>query len=383
MSVSIYLPSLPNLATSLHTSSAAAKLSLTVFLFLFALSQLAYGPLSDLYGRKPPILFGLALYIAASIACSAATDIGLLIGARALQAMGAAAGPALGRAILRDLYSGEELTSSLSTVAAAVALSPMLGPSLGGYLQVAFGWRSSFVFLSLAGVLILAAVWKWLPESRAPRPGTLFSASRVASNYSQLLFDREYVLALLCGGLLTAGSFAWTAGAPFVFTSLYHFSPAEYGNVALGIGGGYVIGTLASARLSKLWPAPTVVYLGMAFVVAASLALHFVPANSGSYPLAILSMAFYTLGTGIVSPMSSACALSRHPENAGSAAGLLGALQILTGVLGTAAAGAAASPSLSPIATILAITSVLSLTAAFVALLSFRNVMVPLRRGIA
>jgi DHA1 family bicyclomycin/chloramphenicol resistance-like MFS transporter len=383
ISVSIYLPSLPSLAVSLHTSAASVKLSLTVFLFVFALSQLAYGPLSDRYGRKPPILAGLAIYIVGSIACGAAPNIYVLIAARAIQALGAAAGPALGRAVLRDLYTGEQLTGSLATVAAAVALSPMLGPALGGYLQVAFGWRSCFVFLALAGAALFSATWRRLPESHEPKPGEGLNARIIARNYATLLSDREYVSALLCGGMLTAGNFAWTAGAPFVFKALYHFSPAQYGNVALAVGGGYVLGTLAGGRLSQHWKAPTLVYAGMALALGCGVALNFVPRGDDSYPTVIACMFVYTIGMGIVTPMSAACALSRHPEIAGAAAGLLGALQILTGVLGTLAIGAVGKPSIPPIAAIVTVTSVLSLIAAYVALLSFRNTVVSARSGIA
>jgi DHA1 family bicyclomycin/chloramphenicol resistance-like MFS transporter len=136
---------------TLHASAGAVKLSLTVFLFVFAISQLAYGPVSDRYGRKLPILAGLCIYLLGSISCAGAMNVEMLIAARMLQGFGAAAGPALGRAVLRDVYSGDKLTGALSTVAAAVALSPMLGPAIGGYLQIAFGWRSCFVFLVAAG----------------------------------------------------------------------------------------------------------------------------------------------------------------------------------------------------------------------------------------
>ncbi len=373
ISVSIYLPSLPNLATSLHSTSASVKLSLTLFLFVFAVSQLIYGPLSDRFGRKPPVVVGLFIYLAGSVACASAMNASWLILARMLQGLGSGAGPALGRAILRDLYAGEKLTRSLAAVAAAVALSPMLGPVIGGYLQTAFGWRSNFIFLTLAAAALLFSIYCWLPETHAPGPPQRLQLTAIASNYLTLLWDREYISALTCGGMLTAGNFAWTAAAPFIFRSQYHFVPTQYGNIALLIGSGYLAGTILSGQLSKRLAAPAVVYTGMALALSASIFLKLIAPEANSYQGVIGLMIVFTAGMGIVIPMSAACALSRHPEIAGSAAGLLGAMQIVTGALGSLTIGFFSSPTITPVAVILTITSALSLFAAYIALLPFRN----------
>jgi DHA1 family bicyclomycin/chloramphenicol resistance-like MFS transporter len=371
ISVSIYLPSLPSLTLSLHASAALVKLSLTVFLFVFAVSQLGYGPLSDRFGRKPPIMGGLIVYLAGSIACACAFNAPMLIGARAIQGVGAAAGPALGRAVLRDLYSGDRLSGSLATVAAAVALSPMLGPVLGGYLQVLFGWRSCFILLTVIGAALCVVTFRFLPETNTHTASDGLRLPVIFRNYATLLSDQEYVAALLCGGMLTAGNFAWTAGAPFVFGGIYHFSPDRYGNVALLVGAGYVLGTVLSGRLSKR------------FSLFASVALNVIAMGTPSYLWIVFLMVLFTAGMGIVIPMSAACALSRHPEIAGAAAGLLGAMQIVTGAFGTLAISAVGSPTTGPIAIILAVTSVLSLIAAYVALLPFRNRLVSMQGRLA
>jgi DHA1 family bicyclomycin/chloramphenicol resistance-like MFS transporter len=383
MSVSIYLPSLPNLATSLHATAASVKLSLTLFLFVFALSQLIYGPLSDRFGRKPPVVAGLLIYLAGSVACATAMNASWLILARMLQGVGAGAGPALGRAILRDLYSGEKLTRSLAAVAAAVALSPMLGPVIGGYLQTAFGWRSNFVFLTGAAVALLLCTYLWLPETHAPGSTQRIQLSVIARNYSILLWDREYISALTCGGMLTAGNFAWTAAAPFIFKSQYRFGPAQYGNIALLIGSGYVAGAILSGQLSRRLAAPAVVYTGMALALSASISLILLAAQTSAYQWAIGLMIVFTAGMGIVIPMSAACALSRHPEIAGSAAGLLGAMQIVTGAFGSLAISFFSSPTITPVAVILTVTSAVSLFAAYIALLPFRSRIISSRQVLA
>ena len=383
ISVSIYLPSLPELSVALHASPSLIKLSLTAFLFFFAASQLAYGPLSDRFGRKPPILCGLVIYMAGSAACAFAWSAPVLIAARVVQALGAAAGPALGRAVLRDLYSGTKLTSSLSIIAAAVALSPMLGPVAGGYLQVAFGWRSSFIVLCGVGGLLLVGVLTALPESSSHIDANGLSITVILQHYATLLTDREYVAALLCGGLLTAGNFAWTAGAPFLFASTYHFSADQYGNIALLVGAGYVAGTFASGVLSRRFEAPTVVYRGMALAVLSAFALNGIAQLNVGYLPIVFTMFSFTAGMGVVIPLSAACALSRHPEIAGAAAGLLGALQILTGAFGTIAISSVSSVSVRPIGVILAVTAVGASVAAYVALLSFRHQIVSTEERLA
>jgi DHA1 family bicyclomycin/chloramphenicol resistance-like MFS transporter len=377
VSVSIYLPALPVLAAELKAPAALVQLSLTLFLFVFALSQLAYGPLADRFGRKPPILCGLGIYVAGSIACALAGNAYTLIAARVVQALGAAAGPALGRAVLRDLYTGPRLASSLAAVAAAVALSPMLGPVAGGYIQVLFGWRYCFAVLAIAGAGLAAATWFSLPETNPHASADGLRPAVILHNYGTLLRDREYVSALLCGGLLTAGNFAWTAGAPFVFARTYGFTPDRYGNIALVVGAGYVLGTIASGRLSKVLTAPVLVYSGMSLVLAGALALNAAGVRQMNYGWAAGAMILFTAGMGVVIPMSAACALSRHPEMAGAAAGLLGALQILTGTLGTVAVSLFRSSNFGPTAVILAVTGVLALLAAWVALQPFRDRVVP------
>ncbi len=382
VSVSIYLPSLPNIGLSLHASSELVKLSLSVFLFVFAASQVVYGPLSDRFGRRPPILIGLAIYLLGTASCALASTAGILVASRAIQALGAAAGPALGRAMLRDLYSAEKLTSSLALVAAAVALSPMLGPVLGGYLQVTFGWRACFLFLLAGGLVLLAAGFAMLPETAGPKPGGLDPKS-IVDHYKTLLTDQEYVSALLCGGLLTAGNFAWTAGAPYFFENAFGFSPDRYGNVALVIGMGYVVGTLLSGRLSRHLLAPQIVYFGLTLTLLGSFSLNWFGPQTASYLPVCAVVVLFTIGMGIVIPMSAACALSRHPEIAGAAAGLLGALQIFTGALGTTAISFTRNPTASQIAHIMEVTSVFALPAAYVALKPFRQRLVSARESLA
>jgi DHA1 family bicyclomycin/chloramphenicol resistance-like MFS transporter len=377
ISVSMYLPSLPSLVVALHATAASIKLSLSAFLMVFAFSQLAYGPLSDRFGRKPPIAAGLCIYIVGSLLCALSMNAAELVAARMIQALGAAAGPALGRAVVRDLYAADRLTSALAIIAAAVALSPMLGPVAGGYVEKSLGWRANFFILLGAGALLLAAVWFLLPETNRHLAADGLKLASIRRNYQILLVDSEYVAALLCGGLLTAGNFAWTAAAPFLFVRLFHFQPEQYGNLALVVGAGYVAGTLLSGGLSRRLTPPTLVYLGMSCTLLGSFALLVFSHLLQGYSAVVAAMVLFTAGMGIVLPMSAACALSLHPEIAGSAAGLLGSLQIFTGALGTLTAGLFSAASFTPTACLLVISSLAATAAAYVALRPFYGRIVP------
>ena len=165
ISTDLYLPSLPAIGESFGSTTAEVQLTLSVFLVGFAVSQIVYGPLSDRFGRRPVLIGGVAIYLLATLACLAAGSIGLLIGARFVQAVGACAGVVLGRAIVRDIYGREGAAKMLSYMGVAMALAPALGPILGGILQVLFGWRANFLVLAIFGGVCLLGVLLVLPET--------------------------------------------------------------------------------------------------------------------------------------------------------------------------------------------------------------------------
>jgi DHA1 family bicyclomycin/chloramphenicol resistance-like MFS transporter len=374
ISVSIYLPSLPAIAKDFGTSGDSAKLTLTAFLFLFAAAQLAYGPLSDRFGRKRPILVGIGIYILGSLACAASGSLQWLVAARVLQAIGASAGPALGRAVIRDLFGGPRLTSALAVVAAAVALSPMLGPFAGGLIAQAAGWRAIFVLLTVLAVFLLAWTGLALPETK---PGPSVNPTKgPLQNYKTLLLDKEYIAAVGCAGFLTAGNYAWNAAAPFVLAERYRVTPALYGTLGLLVGGGYVLGTLVAMRLAKRISADKLVYAGLSLSVLAGIALSVTGSLwKESVPLFVI-VSIFTLGMGIVLPAAAACALSRHPEAAGAAAGLLGAVQIFIGALGSSVIGLFHVTTPTPIGETMLVCGALALFSGYIALFPFRDKLV-------
>ena len=187
LSTDMFLPSLPSMIVVFHTDAAEVQLTLSVYLFGFAAAHLFYGPTADRFGRRPALLAGLALYVAASFACIFAPSIELLIAARFMQAIGASAGPVLGRTIVRDLHSREQAARMLSYVSMTMGLAPTIAPVIGGYLQTAFDWRATFVCLATLGVAIMLAVWSLLGETLASPDLQALQPRRMLGNLGALL----------------------------------------------------------------------------------------------------------------------------------------------------------------------------------------------------
>ncbi|CAG0960420.1 partial Bicyclomycin resistance protein, partial [Burkholderiales bacterium] len=250
LSTDLYLPALPALTRDFSTDVARVQLTLSVFLAGFALAQLAYGPLSDRFGRRPILLAGLVIYLGASVACMFAPSIEALIAARFVQALGACAGPVLGRAVVRDVYGPSQAARVLAYISGAMAIAPMLGPVLGGWLTVWFGWRANFAALALFSALQCVATALLLGESNAHKDPEATRLTRMTQNFSGLLSAREYRGYLLCFSFAYAGLFAFISGSSFVLINLHGLSPQWYGASFGFVVAGYIAGTLISGRFS-------------------------------------------------------------------------------------------------------------------------------------
>jgi len=213
LALNVFVPSMPALPAAFGTGHATVQLTLSLYLVGVAVGQLAYGPLSDRFGRRPVLLGGLGLYVLASIACALAPSIGLLILGRVAQALGGCAGMVIGRAVVRDAWDRDEATRVLALVIAGMALAPMIGPVLGGFLDEWAGWRAGFVLLVGFGAVVLLAGLRALPEThrdRTPFPGP---AALVAA-YRALGSKPLFLGNALATATATAAFFAFLSGAP-------------------------------------------------------------------------------------------------------------------------------------------------------------------------
>lgn len=351
LSTDFYLPALPSITAALGTDVASTQLTLSVFLVGFGVGQLAYGPLSDRFGRRPVLMVGLVVYVLASIACTVAPDIATLIAARFLQALGACAGPVLGRAIVRDIYGPQESARVLSYMSAAMALAPLVGPVFGGSLTVWFGWRATFVFLTLFSLVQAVLVWRMLDETNLHRDRDAIRPGRILSNFRSLLRDRLFRGVLMCNSCSYAGLFAFISGSPFVFINLFGFSPQAMG-LAFGVMvSGFIAGTAASGRLSRRLGAARLLSTGAILAAIAGIAMLIVLLPGAHHPVSIMApMWFFSCSIGLVMPNATAIGLAPYPRMAGAAASLMGSLQMGLAALVGVVVGHSLNASAAPMA---------------------------------
>ncbi len=345
-SVSIYTPSMPSLVADFHTRPAMVKLTLSLFLVGFAVAQLVYGPLSDRFGRRPVLVAGLAVYVVGSLACAVAPSIDAMIAGRFLQAVGACAGPVLGRAVVRDVHGREGTARVLAWIGAATTLSPAIGPTLGGSLHVWFGWRANFLLLAIFGAALLATAWRLLGETNRQLDPVAIGLAPVAGKYRRLLTDRLYLGYMLSGSCIYAGLYSWIAAAPFLFVDRLGFSPDHYGALTIVTTGSYIGGSVAAARLTHRAGLDRMILLGCALAVTGAALMSLLAlATALSAATLIGPMMLFSFGMGLTLANALAGGLLPYPRMAGIASALLGFAQMSLAALATVAV--AALPPLS------------------------------------
>jgi DHA1 family bicyclomycin/chloramphenicol resistance-like MFS transporter len=327
LSMDMYLPSLPDISHALAAPAARTQLTISSYLIGFAVGQVAYGPLSDRYGRRPVLLAAITLYLTSTLACTAAQSVDVLIAARLLQGVGGSGAIVLARAIVRDLYSGVRAARELSLMGSISAFAPIVAPMIGGVLQSAFGWRSSFVCMSVGAIVVMLVAVRLLPETLRRRPGGPTSLFAMVGGYGAVVRHRGFLIYL---GIITisyAGLFAWVSGASVVLQSVYGLSPTAFGfTFALGALG-YMAGATIAARLVVRLGLDRTIGAGVIVLAAGGLALAAVVAVGIPGIWLVAAMALYLAGLGLAMPQAMAGALTPFPDRAGTAASLMGLVQ--------------------------------------------------------
>lgn len=339
LSIDMYLPALPAIERDLATDAASAQLTLSAYFIGLAFGQLVYGPLSDRIGRKPPLLFGLALFTAASVGCALATSVEALIALRLLQALGGCAGMVVSRAVVRDRYGVEEMARILSLLVLVMGVAPILAPSLGGLLYTSFGWQSIFLLLAATGAASFVAVWCGIDESLSQRSAAL-SVAGVARGYLRILGHRRFMGYALSGGLAQAGMFAYIAASPFVFIEYFGLSPQHYGWLFGANAFGLIASSQANAALLGRFRSEKVLRgaLNVFFVCACALLVAALTHAGGIWGVVAPLFGCMT-ALGMTFPNSAAGAMAPFGDRAGTASALLGTLQFGAAALASVAVG--------------------------------------------
>ena len=334
LSTDMYLPSLPAIAAALGSDSAGAQMTLSAFLFGFAGGQIFYGPLSDRLGRKPVLLGGMALFIAASLACAFAPQMSWLIAGRFFQALGASGPIVLGRAIVRDLYEGPRAGRELSRMGTVMGVVPALAPLLGGVLETLFGWRSSFFATAFFGVALGTIVILMLPETLRERSPHAVSLRSIIAGFKVLLQHPRYRFYVSLSALAYSGLFTFISGSSFVLQKVYGLSVMGFSMVFSFVVLGFVTGTLIAQRAVGRLGLDRTIGLGVLALAGGGAAMMLAVWFGPGSPLEImLPMTLYTMGVGLVMPQSMAGAMTPFPERAGAASSLLGLIQMMMAAL--------------------------------------------------
>lgn len=339
MSMALYTPAMPTLVDAFATDEATIKLTLTAYFGGFALFQLLYGPLSDAFGRKPVALAAVALYLAASLVAALAPSIAWMLAGRLLQGVGASAGIAISRAIVRDLYTGQASARIMNTMALMLGLGPAIAPTVGGLLLAALGWQSIFAGMVLYGAGLGALILLALPETLAEPDPARARPGRLAAAYAALIGDKRFLRPSLIMGLTLGAIYTLAAILPFVMIDEVGFSPTAFGVSMMMQTGSFMVGSLVVGRLMRRIDARHLVPVGLGFVAAGGLAFAAgLRLLEPSFATVMGPVAIWAFGVAFIMPYTQTAALAPFPRTAGSASALMGFLQMGGGLLGTAVA---------------------------------------------
>ncbi|WP_444949979.1 multidrug effflux MFS transporter [Micromonospora ureilytica] len=340
LTIDMYLPALPAITAGLQTTETAVQLTLTGTLVGLALGQLLIGPLSDVVGRRVPLLAGLAAHIVASVLCVFAPNIAVLGGLRVLQGLGVAAATVVATAVVRDLFSGASFARIFSRLMLVMGLAPILAPTLGSGLLGWTDWRGVFAALAVLGALLIVVAAFRLPETLPVARRRHGGVSATLRDYRGLLNDRAFVGLVLVAGLAMAALFAYVSGSSFVLQQEYGLDEQQFG-IAFGAGAVGLIGaTQFNVRLLRRYTSQQILVSALTGGTAAGLLLvMFAATGVGGLGTLLASLWLVLAAAGLALPNAPALAMSRHSEAAGTAAAMLGAVQFGIGAVSAPLAG--------------------------------------------
>jgi DHA1 family bicyclomycin/chloramphenicol resistance-like MFS transporter len=361
-SIDMYLPGFPAIAQNLHTTVPQVALSLSSFFIGISAGQLLYGPLLDRFGRKKPLYFGLVLYVVASLGCLAVHRIETLIALRFVQAIGSCAAAVASVALVRDLFPVKENAKVFSLLMLVLSVSPLLAPTIGGYITAAYGWQAVFVALGGLGGLLLLATALWLPDGYTPDTTLSLRPRPILTNFWAVLREPQFTTYALTGAVSFSGLFAYVAGSPLVFMDLYHVEGKVYGWIFAFLSVGLIGASQLNSLLLRRYQSEQIVLvaLGCQLLITGVL-LGLTSAGMLGLGGTVALLFLFLSCLGFTSPNTSALSLAPFTRHAGSAAALMGAIQMGAGALASVGVSLFNAHSALPMVGIMAGTSLLAL----------------------
>lgn len=365
-SIDMYLPGFPAIAKDLNTTIDQVQLSLTAYLIGIAIGQLLYGPLLDRFGRKNPLYIGLAIYVLASIACAFTDSISGLILMRFVQALGGCVGIVAAQALVRDLFPVNKTAQAFSLIILVISVSPMIAPTVGGYMTSAFGWH--YVFLVLAGitVMIMSAVYFFLPEGKKADPTMSLKPKAVLRNFYTVIREPQFLVYTVAGGLATAAPFAYIAGSADVFMNIYKVSEQFYGWIFAFLAFAMIGSTQLNHILLKKFKSEQIIKVTLMYQSVTGLLLVIGTYYQWYTMYGLIAVMFVFLtGQGLIGPNTSALSLAPFDRNAGSASALSGSWRLGIGGIISAIVSVLHNGTAIPMVGMMVMCSVVSLILLF------------------
>lgn len=335
ISMALYTPAMPTLVAVFGTTMAMVKTTLTAYFAGFAVTQLVCGPLSDAFGRRPIAFVFLALYGVGGVAALFAPTVEILVAARLLQGIGAAVGVSVSRAVVRDLFTGQESARVLNAIGIVLSIGPAIAPTLGGIVLSIAGWRAIFAVMVVIAVAAIVVVQLFMPETNRTPDRALARPDRVAKTYAGLVVDPRFLRPALTLGVSVGSIYALGTLLPFVLIDRVGLDPTLFGLGMLAQTGSYFLGGLAARRLMNSIGAERLVAPGLVVAVlgaAGTLLLEHVV--EPSWVTVMAPIAVYAFSIALVIPALTTAVLAPFPAVAGSASSLLGFVQMGSGFLG-------------------------------------------------
>jgi DHA1 family bicyclomycin/chloramphenicol resistance-like MFS transporter len=363
-SIDMYLPSFLDIARDLHTSYNDVQLTLSTFLVGFAIGQLVIGPLSDRYGRRPILIWGISLYCVSSLLCAASAGIETLIGLRLLQALGGCAGNVVARAVVRDVHSGSSSAKAMSLMMLVSAITPLVAPIIGSYIVLWAGWRTLFLVLSLFGLACLVASLFFYRETLRPENRTSLNLITTVKSYRVIFAHKSSVGYLLAGGMAFATLFAYISGAPGVFMGHFGLTRQLFSVIFACNIVGLASGSMLNNRIVAKVGADRLLAMGTTLSASAGLVL-FAVCWVGIDNIVLFSVLLFLTVAALHMVYANAIAglLEHYPRLAGTASALFGGAQFGFGAVAGTLVGQFYGGDPRSMVTIMAITSVISFLA--------------------
>src|SRR5271169_3421145 len=356
--IDMYLPAFPEIATTLHTSTARISLSIASYFAGMAAGQLFYGPLLDRFGRKLPLYAGMILFIAASILCLCSRSVEWLIAMRFVQALGGCAAQVAAMAMVRDFFHVDETAKIISLLILILSVSPLLAPSVGVFVAVHLGWQWVFIVLSLFVVLMLVVCWWRLPQGHKPDATVSLRLLPILRNYAIVLKEPQFITYALSGAFAFSGLLVYVASSPIVFMEVFHVSAQKFGAIFAALATGFIGSNQINVFLLRKFSSEQIFRATLLVECPVALLL-LVGTVCGWFGLpTTLVLLFISLSSlGLAYPNAAALALVPFDRNIGSASAMLGFLQIGVSGLASSSIGVFNSHGMLPVTLILTATS--------------------------